>query len=231
MLRKPSEIRVNGKSLKEKLNEYRNLLTNADLRGANLSGVDLRGTNLSGVDLRDADLRDVDLRGAILRGADLRNVDLEDADLRGVDLREANLSGAILRGADLGDAILSDAILNKVKYDHKTAFFATQCPEEGSFVGYKKADNKIVKLLILEDSKRSSATSRKCRCDKAKVLSIKSLDGKEEFTEVESDYDSNFIYKVGEIIEIDNFCENRWEECATGIHFFITRQEAIGYYY
>ena len=85
--------------------------------------------------------------------------------------------------------------------------------------------------IILEDSKRSSATSRKCRCDKAKVLSIESLDGEEKFTEVESDYDSNFIYKVGEVIEVNNFCEDRWEECAAGIHFFITRQEAIGYFY
>ena len=62
-------------------------------------------------------------------------------------------------------------------------------------------------------------------------MSIESLDGEEKFTEVESDYDSNFIYKVGEVIEVNNFCEDRWEECAAGIHFFITRQEAIGYFY
>jgi hypothetical protein len=45
-----------------------------------------------------------------------------------------------------------------------------------------------------------------------------------------SDYDNNFIYKVGEIVEEPNFDENRWEECAPGIHFFITRQEAVNYY-
>ena len=231
MMRKPDEIMVNGKSLKEKLKEYRNLLrdadlANADLRCVNLRGINLRGANLrdsilSGVDLRNTDLRDADLRRAILKEADL-----EGADLEGADLREANLSGADLNGANL-----NDSILDGVRYNHETAFFAIQCPEEGSFIGYKKAGNKIVKLLILEDSKRSSATSRKCRCDKAKVLSIESLDGEEKFTEVESDYDSNFIYKVGEVIEVNNFCEDRWEECAAGIHFFITRQEAIGYFY
>ena len=241
MMRKPDEIMVNGKSLKEKLREYRNLLrdadlANADLRCVNLRGINLRGANLrdsilSGVDLRNTDLRDADLRGAILKeadleGADLEGADLEGADLEGADLREANLSGVNLSGANL-----NDSILDGVRYNHETAFFAIQCPEEGSFIGYKKAGNKIVKLLILEDSKRSSATSRKCRCDKAKVLSIESLDGEEKFTEVESDYDSNFIYKVGEVIEVNNFCEDRWEECATGIHFFITRQEAIEYFY
>lgn len=143
--------------------------------------------------------------------------------------KNADLSHTNLSDANLKDASLRGAILNKIKYDHKTAFFAIQCPEKGSFIGYKKAKNKIIELLILEESKRSSATSRTCRCDKAMVLNIESIDGEEKFTEVESNYDSNFIYKVGEIVKVDNFCEDRWEECSTGIHFFITKQEAINY--
>jgi hypothetical protein len=102
------------------------------------------------------------------------------------------------------------------------------CPEEGSFIGFKKCrSNKIVELEILEDSKRSNATNRKCRCDKAKVLSITSFDGLQEFESTTSSYDSRFIYNVGEIVSVENFDDNRWNECATGIHFFITRQEAI----
>lgn len=147
--------------------------------------------------------------------ADLRGADLWGAELRGADLREANLRGADLRGADLRGA---------------TAVPAICCPEEGSFIGFKKANNYIVKLLILEDAKRSSATSRKCRCSKAKVLSITDYNGSEtNITEVSSDYDENFIYKVGEIVEVVNFDEDRWNECAPGIHFFITRQEAVEY--
>ena len=34
------------------------------------------------------------------------------------------------------------------------------CPESGSFIGYKSASGYIVKLKILENTKRSSATSR-----------------------------------------------------------------------
>lgn len=144
------------------------------------------------------------------------------ADLCGVNLWGANLFGANLRGADLREVILCGA--------KNIPFIPISCPEEGSFVGYKKAHQLIVKLEICEDARRSSSTSRKCRCDKAKVLSITNIDGSPTIeTEVSSDYDGNFIYKVGEIVEEPNFCEDRFEECASGIHFFINRQEAVEY--
>ena len=135
------------------------------------------------------------------------------------DLSGANLSGAYLIGADLSELV----------YNEDTAFYALQCPEEGSFIGYKKAHVYIIKLEILADAKRSSATSHKCRCSAAKVLSITTVDGSEEVKEIASDRDSNFIYRVGEIVRVDNFDEDRWNECSTGIHFFITRREAEQY--
>lgn len=46
---------------------------------------------------------------------------------------------------------------------------------------------------------------------------------------IASDYDSSFIYKVGTIVSVGNFDMNRWNECAPGIHFFITRDEAVKY--
>ena len=214
-------------------------LSNLDLRYAFLRGANLRGADLSYTCLIDACLRDVDLTGADLTGADLTDaylnyVDLKSAylrgaNLRGVDLTGADLTGADLRGACLTKANLSCANLTGVKYNHTTSFFTLQCPEKGSFIGYKKADNKIVELLITEDAKRSSATTRKCRCSKAKVLSITSLDGKEEFEKVNSNYDTDFVYEVGKIVEVKNYNENRWNECSTGIHFFITRNEAVIY--
>ena len=194
------------------------------LSDANLIGTNLIGANLEGADLTGADLTRTDLTVANLRGADLTGSNLKYANLKGANLSYANLSYA-----DLSCAHLEDANLSEVKYNHITSFFSLQCPEKGSFIGYKKADNKIVELLITKDAKRSSATSRKCRCSKAKVLSITSLDGKEEYTNVTSDRDSNFVYKVGKIVEVKNFDENRWDECSNGIHFFITRNEAVMY--
>ena len=196
----------------------------ADLRDADLCGADLRVANLCGADLCGADLRDADLCGA----------DLRDADLCGADLRVANLCGADLCGADLRDADLRvanlcGADLRGVRHDERTAFYAMQCPEKGAYIGYKKAGGKIVELEIQEDAKRSSATTRKCRASKAKVLSITSIDGEEHFEEAKSNYDNSFVYKVGETVEVKDFDENRWNECSTGIHHFITREEAERY--
>ena len=181
---------------------------------------DIDGWENMRADLRGADLSDANLRGANLGGANLSDANLHDADLGGANLHDANLSDANLRGADLGG----------VKFSEITSFYAMQCPETGSFTGYKKAAGKIVKLLITDDSKRSSATSRKCRCSKASVVQILNLDGTvSELTSVKSDYDFNFIYRVGETLEVDNFDECRWNECSTGIHFFITFDEAKNY--
>ena len=206
-------------------------LCNANLRNANLRNADLRNANLRNADLRDADLSNADLRGANLRGANLRDADLSDADLRDADLSDADLSDANLRGANLRDADLSDAKnTDKIAWNVHTAFYPLQCPETGSFIGYKKAAGKIVMLEICADAKRSSATSRKCRCSKAKVLSITNLDGSESgLTEVRSYYSKEFVYCVGETVEVPDFDENRWNECAPGIHFFVTREEAVKY--
>ena len=88
----------------------------------------------------------------------------------------------------------------------------------------------IVKLQITDDAKRSSATGRKCRCSKVAVLGLENPDGTPyPDIQVSSQRDSNFIYRVGETVEVPDFDENRWNECSTGIHFFITRQEAVDY--
>ena len=163
-----------------------------------------------------------DLRGANLRGADLCGANLCGANLCGADLCGADLCGADLCGADLCGADLRGA---------KNVNCPLTCPEKGSFIGFKKVrGDYIVTLEILADAMRSSATGRKCRCSKAKVVSITNPDGSNaEVTSACSGRDSNFIYSVGEIVEVKDFDTNRWNECAPGIHFFITRQEAIDY--
>jgi len=235
-MRKSSEVFVNGKCLQDILEAHKRWLNNDD-QGikADLYGADLNNADLSGVDLRYADLSNADLRYANLRNADLRNANLSNADLMGANLsgaslRYANLSEADLTGTNLRRADLSDANLSQIIYDYNTMFFAIQCPEEGSFIGYKNCNGFIVKLEIPSDAKRSSATSRKCRCSKAKVLSITNLDGSDSnILAVASNFDPNFIYTVGEIVEEKDFDENRWCECSNGIHYFITRNEAVSY--
>ena len=227
--------------------EMRADLCNADLRGAVLLKADLCGADLCGADLRDADLRGTSLRGAVLLKADLCGADLcgavlSDADLRGTSLRGADLCGADLygadlrgadlRGADLCGANLCGAVLNRANLSgaKNVPYIPMVCPEEGDFIGWKRADDKIVKLHIPQDALRSSATTRKCRCNKAEVVEIYNIDGTiADERIVNSSYDSSFTYEVGKTVEVQDFDTNRWNECTRGIHFFINRQEAINY--
>ncbi len=199
-------------------------LSGANLSGANLSGADLAGAYLIDANLTDADLTDADLSGANLSGANLSCADLSGADLAGAYLIDANLTDADLSCANLSCANLSGANLSDVQANENTAFFVLQCPEEGAFVAWKKCKNNvIVKLLIPEDAKRSSATTRKCRASKAIVLEVI---GAEKGI---SKKDKNFIYEVGKEMIPDSFDDDRWNECSNGIHFFITRKEAENY--
>ena len=182
-------------------------------------GADLRGADLCDANLRDANLRGANLRDANLCGADLCGANLRDANLRGADLCDANLRDANLRGANLRDANLRDA---------KGCYLS--CPTEGSFIGWKKASGHIVKLRIPEDARRSSATGHKCRCDKAYVMEIQNMDGTKATEDtVRSDHDKNFVYTVGATVEVPDFDDNMWSECAPGIHFFIDRRAAVEY--
>ncbi|AIZ14498.1 pentapeptide repeat-containing protein [Bifidobacterium catenulatum] len=184
---------------------------------------------LRGADLWGADLRGADLSGADLRGADLRGADLSGANLRGADLSGADLWGANLRGADLWGANLPELTIAKTSI----------LPDEGDIIGWKKAyvDDimpprpVIVKLLIPADAQRSNATGRKCRASKARVLDLqdKQGNGLPPDTTAYSGHDTDFTYKKGETVHVEDFDTNRWNECAPGIHFFITRIEAVEY--
>ena len=204
-------------------------LRGAYLRNADLRNADLRGADLRGAYLRNAYLRNADLRNADLSGADLSVADLRVADLRGADLRDADLRVADLRGADLRDANLRVADLRGANLcGAKGTYMA--CPTDGSFIGWKKASDYVVKLQIPEDARRSSAGGEKCRCDKAYVVEIQNADGtKADIETIHSDHDANFVYTVGATVEVSDFDGDRWNECAPGIHFFIDRRAAVEY--
>lgn len=225
---------INREELNKILKEHELWLEGEGGKCADLSNTDLSNINLSNANLKYANLRFTDLSGADLSGADLRCAKLINADLRFTDLSSANLrftdlSNADLRFTDLSGANLSDADLKDIKTNIHTIGYNLACPEKGSFIGYKKASGCLIELLILEDAKRSSATTAKCRCDKAKVLEIRDIKTGKKVNKVNSDYNVNFIYEVGEIIHVDDFDNNRWNECSTGIHFFVNKENAINY--
>ena len=250
---------LEGESIEAILEKYgRDCLRRANLRGAglsdanlsatnlcrvNLSGADLRGVNLSYASLCHANLRYANLRGADLRGVNLWSGNLRSADLSYASLCHANLNGADLRGADLRGVNLSGADLSYASLSHANHVKLSIAkisilPDEGDIIGWKKAwtDDMpatpvIVKLLIPADAQRSNATGRKCRASKARVLDLQDKQGNSipPDTTAYSGHDTDFTYKKGETIHVEDFDTNRWRECAPGIHFFITRIEAVEY--
>ena len=209
-------------------------LHGADMHGANLYDADLHGADMHGANLYDADLRYADLSGADLRDAYLSCACLYGADLSGADLSDADLSDVDLRYADLSGADLRDA-----NYVQLSIAKTSILPEEGDIIGWKKAyvdgtmlpKSVIVKLLIPADAQRSNGTGRKCRASKARVLDLQDKQGNSlpPDTTAYSGHDTDFTYKKGETIHVEDFDTNRWKECAPGIHFFITRIEAVKY--
>ena len=150
--------------------------------------------------------------GLSVKWAIKNKVSLRAADLRAANLSDANLSAANLRAAKLRAANLSAA------KNADLAFAQTSITPEGDLIGWKKLEGgKICKLRIPAEAKRSNATDRKCRAEFAIVLEGEGV----------SQYDNTFAYEVGkEVRPRTPFNENRWEECASGIHFFLTKIEA-----
>ena len=141
--------------------------------------------------------------GAYLSGADLSRADLSGAYLSGADLSRANLSGA-----ENGDLSIAQ----------------TRILPDGDLIGWKKcSDEVVVKLRIPTEAKRSHAFGRKCRASFVEVLEVI---GAEIGI---SRHDGKTEYRVGERVTPDAFDENWQDECSSGIHFFITREEAEAY--
>jgi hypothetical protein len=198
-------------------------LSRANLSGANLYGANLYGANLSGADLSGANLSGANLSGADLSGANLSRANLSRADLSRADLSGANLSRADLYGANLSGANLSRADLSGAK-NAELVIAQTRILPDGDLIGWKKCKGGvIVKLAIPAAAKRSHAFGRKCRAEFADVLEVIGA------SSGVSSHDNKTEYRVGCRVAADRFDENWQEECAGGIHFFITRIEAENY--
>ena len=211
-------------------------LQNCIFENMDLSDYDLQGLDFSHSDFRKVILKGANLQGASLHhtffaeGCNLSNTVLKEVDMSGSIFRGCDLSGANIEGANLYCSNFEDADMSDIKANEKTQYYELRCPQEGAFIGYKRCFNEtIVRLLIPADARRSSATANSCRCNKAKVLSIKTFDGQTSLDEAWSVVDEDFVYHVGEWVLVKDFNEDRWRDSTTGIHFWMTEEEACNY--
>ena len=164
---------------------------------------DLRGANLRGANLEHAYLEHANLERANLRGANLERAYLADANLRDANLRGANLADANLRDAD-------KFRLGKILTEPMTGYKKTQ---EGVVITAEIPVGAIVFCI----------NGSKCRTNRAKITDMAGHDV------LHSTYDNTFEYRIGQEIEIKEFNLMYNIECASGFHFFRTREEAENY--
>lgn len=212
---------ITQRELNERIRQHEEWLKN-EAKGNSPS---FAGLDLSGLDLKGANLYHSNFKGSCLRGCNFRCSDLGYSELEGADLTEANLKNANLFRANLKQAVLKDVEVNEY-----TMFYFQVCPEEGGFIGYKKAAAEkgryaLIKLYIPADARRNSATSYRCRADRAKVLEITDEAG-QPLEKAWSGRDKGFVYQAGQWLKVPEFDEDRWNEKTKGIHFYLSKEAA-----
>jgi len=203
-----------------------------------LKGADFRGCDLSSVEFYCCDLQGADFTGADLCGCEFIGCFFGDkSNIKTIMTRENNIR-AYVRCSGMN--VISENIL----YDGGIGYcydvwdirkpLDTTCQD---LIGYKVVATleeepvlAIAKLLIPADSRRIVFKEEKCRCEKATVLDIYSIDKKNHYKAARSImYDKTFVYGLGAEVCADSFDEDVSTVCSHGIHFFLTEEEAIEY--
>ena len=141
-----------------------------------------------------------------------------------------------------------DSYLMNCMREYLDKVLPSKVPAEGGFTAYKVLKSKnmydkvnyvyiqkryIAELFIPAHAKRSSAGNDKCRASEAFVVSIVDLANGEYVDKVCHECFSilgkDTDYIVGETVHANGWNPNRFEECTSGIHFFMEKEAALSF--
>ena len=210
-------------------------LSNANLYMADLNHSDLTCANLNNADLSLTNLKDSFLNGASLRDANLSNADLRNASLKHTNLLNANLSNACCSYCTLSYTNLSGCNLKMTNFENSNLTGAILDESEKfrygvildkKIIGYKKCKyGRIVTLEIPKGAIVFTINGYKFRTNKAKCIAISN-----GATIAYSNFENlSFTYEIGKTYSIKDFNLIYNIECASGIHFFKSREDAENY--
>ena len=133
---------------------------------------------------------------------------------------------ANLTGADLTRAGLYGANPTRAQSDETTRWPGFQIPQEGALIVYKKLSYGVLAKLQVpaKAGRTASVVGRKCRAAYVKVLALEG-----PTVEGRSSHNPAVVYRPGKTVRPDRYDPNPLVECAHGIHFFLTREEAEAY--
>ena len=196
-------------------------VSDASLENAGFLESKLCDCNFTGSNLENACLAGADLDDAIFAGANLKNADFMYARRTfWCDFTNADMTGVRLEDVDIDPKNIKGA---------KGYCIPLYCPEEGSFIAWKKCrDGKVLKLMIPEDAMRKGESICSCRASKAVVLDIFDKDGKTA-SQAYSIYDPTFEYVKGatvfpKVMDYHNLGD------VEGIYFVLSRSETDCYH-
>ena len=222
---------IEGRDTSESLVIEESTIKDTDLEGYNLTNITFNLCSFENCNLAGADFNGSSISGTLFRECPMHacrfvNTNMTEAIFRDIDLSDSDLSGA-----NLYAAVLEDANLDGIIVDENTKWYKQVPPEDGAFIAWKCCSElRVVQLLVPRDARRVSATRETCRCDKAKVLSIKSIDKTISYDWAQSTVDPDFYYERGKWVEPANgFEPDRWKDSSRGIHFFMEREQCIEY--
>lgn len=212
-----------------------NDFTNAKLSGAMFHGgkiyntkfdyAIMQGVKIDTMTIENSSFMDVNLAGSTLYKLIFQHNTIRNSNFSGVIIDNTNLDNQSFINTDLKGA----KILFSKSIDDDCIYLPIACPEVGEFIGWKKtANDTITRLLIPDTAKRISGASAECRANEVIVVSISDIYTGKKYSSTTSIYDNSFKYTVGETIFVENFNDNRWdEENGNGIHFFLSRKDAL----
>jgi uncharacterized protein YjbI with pentapeptide repeats len=229
------------------------ILRGASIWNANLQKANLQKANLQEANLKRADLRGANLEGAYLWRAILEGANFEGANLEKVNLERAILNKANFKQTNLIEANFYEAFFDLGTNLEDANLPNFQIPQNEELTVYKKllcrkisnASNKpnLIEYNVIATLRIPSRTARtaslvgsspemrakgefgKCRAERAFVVAIENYKG-EPIKSAYSLRNYNFVYEVGKEVKTEEYNSNILIECASGIHFFMTKEEA-----
>ena len=192
-------------------------IKNAYLKGANFFDAEICSCDFSGSDLERACFACADFDDAIFVNTKLCNADFDFARRT----YWTDFSNSDMTGLNTADVDFDPENIKNVKGLHMYSF----CPDEGSFIAWKKCrEGKVVKLLIPENASRKGNTRYSCRASEAVVLDIFDRKGN-SVGEAVSRCDKDFKYIRGEKV-VPKIIDPKRNGDVSGIYFVLSRADA-----
>lgn len=202
--------------------------------------------NLMNQDLSEAEFKGLDLSYVLFRSCNLRGTIFSECKFRNSDFAECTVDELTLFSYCMIDEptmislfAVENGRINSILCENgsRCVLFKMPLNMDGEFIGYKivvddNNDPVLVTLKIPADAYYFAFINEKCRANKATVVKMEKLNGTplpDDTIGYSAFYMNKSIYYKGMTVIADGFDPRPSEECTRGIHFFLSKEEAIHY--